>query len=363
MLLPVALGAALLASACGRGGGGAPAGADGPTPPWVSAEELKPLVAGGRAVVFDSRTRAAYRRGHITGAWSLPLEEVAPAGGEFDTRARGRLAEVLASTGFEPGANLIVTDGGGWPGMRRAAAGCWLLALAGARGCVLLTGGTDAWRAAGGELVTDDPAAPTEPRRVRIPARPPALASLEFVREATSRPEGAIADVRARAGDGLLAGGDALAFGDTRAAVTRHGGTIPGALPWPIPPPRGTGASGAAGGVLAPPDVAALERSAGAAGLFAERELVVVGDGLEDGALGWFLLRFGLGVRDAKLFPGGVAAWGRHPCLPFVLAAPLPVEVPRSRPRIDEQLRSTGWRDGTAGGTERPGRERVHRMW
>ena len=334
LLLPVALGAALLASACGRGGADAPAGADGPSAPWVAAEELMPQVVDARVLVFDSRPRAAYLRGHIAGAWSLPLDELAPPGGEFGAEAKDRLAGMLALTGFELGAHLVVTDGGGQAGMRRAAATCWLLALAGARRCTLLTGGTDSWRAAGGQLVADEPPAPAEPRQVRIPARPPALASLAFVREATSRPEGAIVDVRGGGGDDTLAGGDTSTIGEIRAAAgARHArtipgtspgtiaGSIPGALPWPIPQPRAADASGAA---RAPFDLAALERSAAAAGLFAERDLVVVGNGLEDGALGWFLLRHGLGVRDAKLFPGGVAAWREHPSLPFAAARPGP---------------------------------------
>ena len=346
LLLPVALGAALLASACGRGAGGAPAGADGPSAPWVAAEELMPQVVDGRVLVFDCRPRAAYRRGHIAGAWSLPLDELAPPGGEFGAEAKDRLAGMLALTGFELGAHLVVTDGGGQAGMRRAAATCWLLALAGARYCTLLTGGTDSWRAAGGGLVADEPPAPAEPRQVRIPARPPALASLAFVREATSRPEGAIVDVRGDGGDDTLAGGDTSTIGETPAAAgARHArttpgtspgtipgtspgttpgtiaGSIPGALRWPILQRQAAGASGAA---RAPFDIAALERSAAAAGLFAERELVVVGDGLEDGALAWFLLRYGLGVRDAKLFPGGVAAWREHPTLPFAAARPGP---------------------------------------
>jgi thiosulfate/3-mercaptopyruvate sulfurtransferase len=307
LLLAAVLGASLLASACRRECGGRAEEADGGLPPWVSADELLPRIAGGRAVVFDTRARDAYRRGHIAGAWALPLDEVAPSGGELDRATRERLAAVLASTGFDPGAELVVTDGDGWEGLHRAAAGCWLLALAGAQRCSLLTGGAEAWRAAGGAVVLDQPVPPTDPRPVRIPARPPALASLEFVRGATARPEGAIVDVRDGAEDPARGG--------------EEGGSIPGALIWPLPPPLPSGTTRAAG---APFDVAAIEQSAAAAGLFAEREIVVVGHGFEDGALGWFLLRHALGVRDAKLFPGGVAAWREHPTLPFAAARPGP---------------------------------------
>jgi thiosulfate/3-mercaptopyruvate sulfurtransferase len=307
-LLAVALGAALLAPACGRGDGGAPGTSDGPLPPWITAEELMPRVVEGSVVVFDGRARDAYRQGHIAGAWPLPLNEIVPPGSKLDGGAKERLAAALASTGFDPGAGLVVADGAGQDGLRRAAAGCWLLALAGARRCTLLTGGTDAWRAAGGELVSGEPAAQRVPAPVRVYARPPALASLEFVREATARPDGAIVDVRAVAPD--PGGSD------------DHLGTIPGALRWPLPLLSVTRATGATGAIAAAFDLAALERSASAAGLFAEREPVIVGDGFEDGALGWFLLRHGLGVRDAKLFPGGVAAWRDHPALPFAAGGP-----------------------------------------
>jgi len=325
ILLPVALGAALLVSACGRGRGGAPEKADGPLPPWVTTEQLMPLVVERRAVVFDSRARSDYAAGHITGAWPLPLDELAPPGGDLDGTAKEHVAAALAATGFDPGAELVVTDGGGPEGLRRAAAGCWLLALAGARRCTLLTGGTDAWRAAGGDLVIDEPTAPKEPARIRIHTRPPALASLDFVREATARPEGAIVDVRGGAGGDGRPGDDAHGSGEVFSnSSVQHDGAIPGAIAWPLPQPALSGAAGA------PFDATQLERSAAAAGLFAEREIVVVGDGLEDGALGWFVLRYGLGVRDAKLFPGGVAAWRGHAPLPF---APTAAVEPQAAPQ------------------------------
>ena len=43
----------------------------------ITAAELKSLYDAGRVVVLDVRAAAAYRESHITGALSVPLDQVA----------------------------------------------------------------------------------------------------------------------------------------------------------------------------------------------------------------------------------------------------------------------------------------------
>ncbi len=296
------------AAACGRGGPPATGWGGEALPLWVTPEQLEPPLASGTVLLFDSRPLADYRLGHVAPARPLPLDEIVPVAEDFDDDALRRLAAALGVAGFDPGATMVVTGGGGPGGLRRAAAGCWLLTLAGATRCSVLAGEIEAGHASDAAPVAGLSAAGAGPAAPRIPPRPPGLATLAYLREATSRPEGAVVDVRP-----LLPERDA---GGTSAVPD---GGIPGALPWPLPDPEPTDRRA---GAAAPFDLAALERAAAAAGLFAERDLVVVGESFHDGALGWFLLRYGLGVRDAKLFPGGIAAWRRDPSLPLTTAAP-----------------------------------------
>lgn len=44
--------------------------------PRVSAEELKRLVASGRAVIVDVRSADEYRAAHIQGAINMPLQQI-----------------------------------------------------------------------------------------------------------------------------------------------------------------------------------------------------------------------------------------------------------------------------------------------
>ncbi len=363
------------AAACGKGGPPATGRGGEALPLWVTPEQLEAHLASGSVLLFDSRPLADYRLGHVAQARPLPLDEFAPVEEDsdapevvgareglraregfraeegfrareglraregfraqegfraregFDDAALRRLAAALGAAGFDPDAEMVVTDGGGPGGLRRAAAGCWLLALAGATRCAVLPGGVEAWRAAGGAPVVGRPAAGTGPTAPQIPARPPGLATPLYLREATARPEGAIVDVRSpgRSRDAASTAGG-------------HDGWIPGALSWPLPDPEPTDRRARA---AAPFDLAALERAAAAAGLFAERDLVVVGESFHDGALGWFLLRYGLGVRDAKLFPGGIAAWRRDPSLPFATAAAAAPAAAPEAPAVARAARTT----------------------
>jgi len=56
--------------------------------PRVSAEELKRLVATGRAVIVDVRSAEDYRGAHIQGAINLPLQQI--EAGQFPNLPRGK---------------------------------------------------------------------------------------------------------------------------------------------------------------------------------------------------------------------------------------------------------------------------------
>ena len=49
----------------------------------VKHDELKAMLADGGAVVYDTRTKAAYDAEHIKGALSMPHDEVAGRAGEL----------------------------------------------------------------------------------------------------------------------------------------------------------------------------------------------------------------------------------------------------------------------------------------
>ena len=51
----------------------------------VTADELKKMLDAGKAVVYDTRGKAAYDAEHIKGALSMPSDEVAARAGELPT--------------------------------------------------------------------------------------------------------------------------------------------------------------------------------------------------------------------------------------------------------------------------------------
>jgi len=56
--------------------------------PRVSAEELKRLMAAGRAVIVDVRSAEDYRGTHIQGAINLPLQQI--EAGQFPNLPRNK---------------------------------------------------------------------------------------------------------------------------------------------------------------------------------------------------------------------------------------------------------------------------------
>ncbi|GEM_PF-5863773 len=243
-------------------------------------------------LVIDTRRTGDYEAGHLPGAISLPCEELGriPDDG-LDPAVRDRLGQLLVDAGIRPGLPVVVVDEGSPRGFSRAAALCWVLALANHEDCHVLEGGIGAWHRARGRLVTPRfvPVRPGSPPR--FPARPPAYAALEDLRRATASPETAIVDVRAEEAPG----------------------GIPGSLRIPLPPvlsPEGT------------VDRALLAREVEMAGAWPETELIVLGDDLLSGTGAWFLLERVLGIRLVRVYPGGFDRYQSWTFLPGASAEP-----------------------------------------
>jgi thiosulfate/3-mercaptopyruvate sulfurtransferase len=193
----------------------------------------------------------------------------------------------------------VVIDRSDAAGFGRAAFVCWIVALTGYERCSVMTGGIEAWRAAGFGLTSGPLTARPQPGDLApIPPDPAALAPLTLVRAATTNAEPALIDVRSLgAGPG-----------------------IPGSTQLPLE------ALLLPGGAI---DRSRLDTAATRAGLFGEHGMIVLGEGRYDGALGWFVLARTLGLRDVRLYPEGLARWRQVPEVPGGAAAsPAPQRQP-----------------------------------
>lgn len=103
--------------------------------PEISVEDAAAAIAHG-AVVIDVRERAAYERGHIAGAISVPLEELKRRAGEFVTmKDKGLVVYCGDGSTLGPQGTKVLNDAGR-PDARN------------------LTGGYSGWKAAGHPVAT-----------------------------------------------------------------------------------------------------------------------------------------------------------------------------------------------------------------
>lgn len=114
----------------------------------VSAEWLQPNL--GRVTVLDARAPAAYARGHVPGAASVPAGSL---GGPVPGRLAPlpRLKALLEGAGVRAGRPVVVYDDGR---LKDAARLFWVLEVLGHPAVAVLKGGWPAWRGrsgAGGE--------------------------------------------------------------------------------------------------------------------------------------------------------------------------------------------------------------------
>lgn len=142
--------------------------------PLIDAEALRERLAAGAPTVvvdtsFDLADPAAgersYREGHLPGAHYLHLDrDLADHTPAADGRFRGRhplptreaFAATLTRLGITPATPVVVYDR---QGAMFAARAWWMLRWLGHREVAVLDGGLAAWRAVGGALESETPAA------------------------------------------------------------------------------------------------------------------------------------------------------------------------------------------------------------
>lgn len=299
---------------CSSGSGGHQRGEGRPA--LVDADEAARGL-GGDWVLLDVRPRDACERSHAKGARCLPLEAILPhPPGNLTRGARQRLARGLSRAGARWDTPLLVIGEAGPDGLQRAATACWLASLVETGPCHVLAGGDRAWRQAGGEVVssTDDVDArgPVVGRvsPLHVPAMPVVWAGDEAMRHASIEPDVAIVQI---------------ADGSERWKV-------PGAFDLELAALLGAEDGGADDAETAAPSPESLIRELADNGLLAEEQVVVIGDGLTDGALGWFLLDSVAELPEVRLYAGGLERYRDHPHLPVMRGARASRNAPSESP-------------------------------
>lgn len=266
----------------------------------VTAGWLATHLADPDLMVVDARPLAAYLAGHLPGAVPLPVDSL-----PVTTRA----AELLGRSGLRS-EDLIVCHGDRTTFLA-AAYLFWRLELAGGRRIRFLDGGIDAWRQAGGTLVTE----PTPRVAVSWTSEPDTsrLADVPYLVKHYGQPGFEILDARASG------------FGTTQLAMEAPGsvwreGHIPHALPvdfLTMIQPNGN---------LIPPEQ--MRDQLGTVGprpgnpLDLEAEITVYDDGISSsGARGYLFLRMA-GITGVRYYPGGWQQWVTDPRRPVVRILP-----------------------------------------
>jgi 3-mercaptopyruvate sulfurtransferase SseA len=251
-----------------------------------------------RWVVIDARPRSKCEASHASGAFCMPLEALLPhPPWQLGRGARARLGRHMAQAGAEWDTPILVIAGSGSSELQRGAAVCWLSSLVETGDCHVLAGGLAAWKRAGGSVV-EGPGRRAGRRGaapLHVPSAPLTWADEAALRHATIEPDVAIVQV----------------------GSAGPGPKVPGAYglsPEDILSSRG-----------APSSRAMMQRLADR-GILAEEQVVVLGSGLQDGALGWFLLDRVAGLAEVRLYPGGLARYRKHAQLPLMHA-----EKPRGK--------------------------------
>jgi thiosulfate/3-mercaptopyruvate sulfurtransferase len=156
-----------------------------PPGPLIGAAELRQrLAAGWRCVLLDcgfdladtAAGERAHAQGHLPGALYVHLDRDLSGpktgrNGRHPLPERQALAERVGAWGIAPGVPVVCYDAQGMPYAARA---WWLLRWLGHDAVAVLDGGAAAWRAAGGEWVSEPGVAqargPYPPRAPAMPA-------------------------------------------------------------------------------------------------------------------------------------------------------------------------------------------------
>ena len=160
----------------------------------ISPHQLRERLVGAGLLIIDARLLDEYEVGHIPGARHLDLydylvERSDPASLE-ETRAY--LTEAFASVGVSGDEEVVLYDQ--TTGMRGARS-VWFLEYLGHPRVRQLDGGFQAWRAAGGPVSRDLPAAP-RPAAFAVRPQPDVLATCDYVSARLARPDAVILDIR-----------------------------------------------------------------------------------------------------------------------------------------------------------------------
>jgi len=249
---------------------------------------------GAEVRILDARPTDAYAAGHVPGAVS------APAAG---LPALEHAAAYLGSLGLT-GDERVVCVGAGTD-LADASLLFWFLEASGSQNAAVLIGGVAAWVAVGGRLDV----APAEPRPAEWTSapNPDRTATRDHVAAVYGETGHELVDVRGWD----VWEGRPQEPGVAPAARTGH---IPHALPYDF------GEFLSSDGTLRPAgDTRATFSRLGprpSNPVSLEDEFVVYGDGPEDAAPGYFLLRRA-GIARVRLYAGGFREWSSVPGLPL----------------------------------------------
>jgi len=261
----------------------------------ISPHQLRERLAGAGLLIIDARVLEDYEAGHIPGARHLDLydylvERSDPTGLE---EMRSYLARLFGSAGVSGEEEVALYDE--TTGMR-AARGVWFLEYLGHPRVRQLDGGFQAWRAAGGAVSRDVPAAP-RPATLAVQPRPEILAACDYVSARLNRPDVVILDVRS----------EGEHKGTEKADCCPRAGRIPGSLwlEWErLIDPEGRFVDGER-----------AQRLLADAGVTPEKEIIVYCHRGARAANTFLALR-DLGYRRVRNFIGSWHEWSRRPDLP-----------------------------------------------
>jgi thiosulfate/3-mercaptopyruvate sulfurtransferase len=250
--------------------------------------------AAGGVRVLDARPADAYEAGHIPGAVSAPAASLP---------ALDDAGAFLGSLGLEGDERVVCV--GADPDLADASLLFWFLEASGAEGVSVLSGGIPAWTAAGGRLESRA----DRPRRAEWtrPSAQDRTASREHVAAVYGEKGHELVDVR---------GWDTWEGRPQEPGVAPavRTGHIPHALPYDFAEFLSSD-----GTLRSAEDTRATFSRLGprpSNPVNLEDEFVVYGEGPEDAALGYFLLRRA-GVARVRLYPGGFGEWSAVPDLPI----------------------------------------------
>lgn len=261
----------------------------------ISPQQLRERLVGAGLLIIDARLLDEYAVGHIPGARHLDtydylVERSDPAGLE-ETHAY--LARLFASVGVSGDEEVVLYDE--TTGMRSARS-VWFLEYLGHPRVRRLDGGFQAWRAAGGLVSRDVPAAP-RPAAFAVQPQPDVLATCDYVAAHLNRPDVAVLDIRS----------EGEHTGVEKADCCPRAGRIPGSLwlEW--------------GRLIDPegrlPDGKEARRLLADAGVTPEKEIIVYCHRGARAANTYLALK-DLGYPRVRNFIGSWHEWSRRPDLP-----------------------------------------------